>query len=190
MVEKTSRLQEYKYAAVVIGIGVLALLILIFVALVPSWKKLSKTTEDLKSAQAEQEKLIVKLDNLKQLKKKEKELEEKNAKVLAALPEDNDVSRLFVEFEGIAESSGLAVKSVSESAATGTTPTGSIIVPVSYTISATSPDYASLKSALSKFEEALRLISITGVDVSASSGEGGGLSVNFSVTAYKRGATK
>jgi Tfp pilus assembly protein PilO len=191
MVKKESQFEEYKYAALMIGGGILVAILLVSLIGIPIWKDMQKNTATAKARQDEYKMLSDKLENLKKLSEKEKELKEKNAKVLAALPEDKDVSRLFVQFENIATQSGLTVKQVSEGGAAGTatqapasTTTGDII-PVVYQVSATSKDYNSLKTALTNFEKALRIVSIDSFDVT--NGESG-MNINFNITTYKRGA--
>lgn len=188
MVKKSNHYKEYQYLAIAVGVGILATLLLTFVGLVPSYKGMKKTTADLKAAEAKRDNLVERLNNLKNLKEKEAELKEQNAKVLAALPEDKDISRLFVEFEGIGNASGLSVKQVTEGGTAATAADASAaIIPVTYQITASTVDYLSLKNALSKFEQALRILTISSFDASAS---GNTVNVNFTVNAYKRGQAK
>jgi Tfp pilus assembly protein PilO len=184
MVENKSKLKDYQNSIIVIVAAIFISLILVFLVLVPGWKSMTKTSEELKSAKTEQDRLVQKLENLKGLKEKEAQLKEQNAKVLAAIPVDNDVSRLFVEFEGIARDSGLTIKTVTEDP--GSENKG-LIIPVAYTVLTDAPNYPALRDALSKFEKALRLISINGVTVSASQDHMG---IDFKLTAYKRGGNQ
>lgn len=170
--------------------SILVFILLLVILGLPLWKDLKKNTKEASETKIQLTLLKEKLENLKKLSEKEAEIKEKNAKVLAALPEDKDISRLFVQFENIATQSGLSVSQVSEGGATaatdGTAPDQtSLIIPVTYQVTATANDYASLKTALSSFEKALRLVSID--DFSATKGDPG-INLNFNITTYKRGA--
>jgi Tfp pilus assembly protein PilO len=189
MVKKSNQFKEYQYLMVAVSIGVIGGLLLIFIGLVPSWKGMTKASQDLASAQTKRDNLTERLTNLKGLKDKEAQLKEQNAKVLAALPEDKDISRLFVEFEGIGNASGVTVKQVSEAAATVAAGgnASAAIIPVTYQISASAANYGALKDSLLKFEQALRLLTISNFDASKS---GSNLNVNFTINAYKRGPVK
>lgn len=190
MVKAENKTSQYKYAIIVTVGSILLVLILGLTVGRTTWNSFSNTLEELNVKREVLAKLETKLENLKKLKDKEAELKEKNTKVLAALPEDKDVARLFVQFEGIAAASGLNVKRASEATATSdagaqaTTPTqSSVVKPVTYTISSDMPAYDALKNALSKFEQALRILSLTTVDINKSTESG---DVTFTVTTYVR----
>lgn len=191
MVEHENKTGQYKYAAIVIAGSILLVLILGLTIGRTMWNSFSSTLEELNTKKEILAKLETKLENLEKLKDKEAELKEKNAKVLAALPEDKDVARLFVQFEGIASASGLNVKRASEFGATsGSAPAAAaaqvqseIVKPVTYTISSDMPSYDSLKNALAKFEQALRILSISSVDINKAAGSG---EVTFTATTYVR----
>lgn len=188
MVEKDQKAESYKYALFIIAGSILVAVILVALIVRPMWNNLVATNKQLKLKRDDLSKLETKLENLKKLKEKEKELIEKNAKVLAALPEDKDVARLFLEFEGIANQSGLSVTRVveatSQNSQSNTVATSSLVKPISYGINAKSPGYGPLKSALGKFEQALRILSISTVDIRTMEGN---LDINFSVNTYTRG---
>lgn len=189
MVKKEkSQFEEYKYAIIVIGSSILIAIILLFIVAIPLWKDLSKNSGTLKNYKEELTMLEDKLANLKELSNKEAQLKTDNAKVLAALPEDKDISRLFVQFENVANQSGIVVTQVTESKtanSTGTNDTGQAgsITPVIYKVTAMATDYASLKNALANFEKALRIVSISEFDVALNNSS---LGINFTVTTYKR----
>jgi len=191
MVEHENKTGQYKYAAIVVAGSILLVLILGLTIGRTMWNSLSSTLNELNIKRDTLVKLEEKLENLKKLKDKEAELKEKNAKVLAALPEDKDVARLFVQFEGIASASGLNVKKASESGTTtGTAPDAAttqvqsdIVKPVTYTISSDMLSYDSLKNALAKFEQALRILSLTAVDINKTTDSG---EVTFTATTYVR----
>jgi hypothetical protein len=188
-----SKIDEYKYAVSMIAGSILLALILIFAVGKPLFDGMQKTAADLKDKKETLAKMQVRLENLKKLKDKEADLKTQNAKVLAALPEGKDVARLFVQFEGIATASGLSVKQAGEgtAAASGGTQSASpastgtsLVKSIGYQVTATSPDYTSLKNSLAKFEEALRLLSVSGVNISKS---GDSLNVSFNIITYTRG---
>lgn len=185
MVEKKNTIyQDYKLAIIFGGGGLLILLVLIFAIGLPLLNNMNRTSAELKEKKEELTQLNSKLDNLKTLSEKEADLKTQNEKVLSALPADTDVSRLFVQFENIANQNGLNIASVAEAGkVSSTTPSGSL-APVTYTVTGTIRDYGSLKAALAKIETALRVLSVSKVDVSYS---GGSLTGTFDVTTYVRG---
>lgn len=192
MVKQKSQLEKYKYPALVISGTIIAALLLGFFVTKPMWDNMQKTLSDLDAERNTLSALETKLENLKSLKSKEAELKEKNAKTLAALPEDKDVSRLFVQFENVATQNGLTVKQVSEGSGSGAAPTtqdqtspNAVIVPVTYQLTGNGTGYDSVKNTLANFEKALRLVSVTSVDITSNPGE---FIVNLSITTYKRGA--
>jgi Tfp pilus assembly protein PilO len=183
---KTSKWQEYKYS-IMVGVGsAFLLIILVFAVGGPLFSQFKKTNALLKEKRSVLAKLEEKLTNLQNLKSKEAEIKEKNAKVMAALPTDKDVSRLFVQFENIANQNGLSINSVQEGGTGGAAASDTASVrAVSYTVSATTADYGSLKNALAKLEEALRILSVSKVEANAGT-QGVGLSVNLTVSTYLR----
>lgn len=191
MVEKNQKINEYRLALIFGGGAFVIALILIFAVGLPIYNNYSKTASELKTQKTSLQALEDKLSTLKTLQSQEETLKKQNETVLAALPEDKDVSRLFVQFENIANQNGLAISSVSEGG-TGATPAATskpsgTLTPVTYTVSATATDYDHLKQALSKIQSALRVISIDKIDVS---GTGGSLTATFNVTTYVRGTAK
>jgi Tfp pilus assembly protein PilO len=185
--KKNQTFTDYKMAILFGGGATLVILILFFAVGMPLYKNMQKTSAELKAKKIEQAALETKLENLKKLQEKEADLKSQNEKVLSALPEDKGVSRLFVQFEKIAKDNGLDITSVSESSqGTVTAPAGTL-APVTYVVTGNVRDYKSLKAALSKIETALRVLSVSKVDVS---GTGSNLSTTFNVTTYVRGTGK
>lgn len=183
--EKDSFFEKYKYPIIAIGGSVILALVIIFAIIRPMWGSTSNVLAELKTKKVTLVNLTEKLENLKKLKNKEAELKEKNAKVLAALPDDKDVARLFVQVEGVAAAGGMSVKQAGEGGAdTISNNAGAIIKPVSYQVSATAPNYDSIKNTLLKFEQALRLLSISNLEVTK--GGGSDLSASFTITTYVR----
>lgn len=185
MVEKkTNPFEEYKYS-VLVGVGSFILFMaLIFAVGKPLWTSYKKTSQTLKEKKAVLVKLEEKLDNLKKLKSKETEIKEKYQRVLNALPTDKDVARLFIQFEKVANDNGLLVTSIQESGgSTSSTQAASDTVrAVSYTMNGTATDYKSLKGALGKLEEALRILNVSRISISSS----GNLNSSITVSTYLR----
>jgi Tfp pilus assembly protein PilO len=191
MVNKNTKINEYSYIVAVMGGAMLVALILVLVAGKPLYLSLKQTNRELDEKKLVLEKLETNLVNLKGLASRKVEIEERNKKVLAALPANQDVPRLFVQMERIASGAGLQITNVSEGSsadsAAQTSPIGvATITPHFYTITGKAENYGSLKTSLQKIETGLRLVSVEKLDIqSAQSGKG--LSVNFIVKTYSRG---
>lgn len=184
---KNSKFESYKYAILVGAGSFLVALVLIFAVGQPMWKGMQSTAKKLKDKREVLAKLEDKLDTLKKLKEKESEIREKNKRVSAALPTDKDISRLFVQFETVASQNGLIIESVQESVAVpGAAATGSSggVRAVSYSVAGSSKDYASLKRALVKLEESLRILNVSKVETN---GQPGKLDVDLTVSTFIRG---
>lgn len=185
MVDKTNQsvLDKLKYPAIVIS-GTVILVIVLAVALgQPAWKSYTKSRDELKQKRAVQEKLEENLLALQDLKEKEEDLKKKNDQVIKALPTHKDVSRLFVEFERIATENGLNINGVQETTL-GEQPAPGSVKPAVYNVKASTSGYPSTKEALKKIEGALRILSVSGINIS---GTGGSLTVDLEVTTYLRG---
>jgi Tfp pilus assembly protein PilO len=186
--EDNNQLKDYNYAIIAITASVILFMVILFVGTIPLWKDFQKNSETTKTKKTELAALETKLTNLKKLSEKEADIKDKNSKLLAALPTDTDVPRLFVQFENIVTQSGLSVTRVSgdQTTAVTTTKSGSTtVVPVNYQVNTKASDYSSLKNAITNFEKALRLVSISKISIS---GTNGNYTVLFSVTTYKREA--
>lgn len=180
---KTNSIEEYKLPVVLVGGAVIISLLLVLLLGRPLWKGMQAKRTEVKSKREVLAVLEEKLENLKKLESRKEELKEKNSKVLAALPTDKDVARLFVQFESVAAQSGVSVKQVTESSeAEGEQ--GSVVKKLVYQVTSSSNGYSELKSALSKFETALRLLSISEMDLTSSETQ---LSGNLKVTTFVRG---
>lgn len=188
MVNKKSKFGEYKYPILMIGGSIIVAILLVSLIGLPLWNDLKKNTGDIKTTKSELDLLTEKLVNLKGLSSREAELKTKNEKVLAALPEDKDISRLFVQYENIAAQSGITVKKVSEGSESAAPTTGNesseLIIPVTYKIIGNATDYMAFKNSLTNFEKALRLVSIDSFDISNNTKD---FNVTFNITTYKRG---
>lgn len=180
--DKKQSTLEYQYPLIAIGGAlVVSLLLAIFIGR-PVYSGMKKNSQELKEKKAVLAALETKLANLKVLKDQEAELKEKNEKVLAALPADKDVSRLFNQFESLAAASGVTIKKVAE--ASTTTTTGSeLIKPVGYQVTADARDYNSFKNLLLKMNDALRLLSVSDLSVTKTEK----MDVILNVSTYVRG---
>lgn len=189
---------ENKYMVTVMGAAIFLSLALGFIVGKPLYDSLQKTGAELNEKKETLEKLEVKLATLKTLESRRTELEKRNQKVIAAFPDDKDIARLFYQFEAIATSAGVEIKSVNESSTTAgavnpnsentiDTPdptNNAIISPVSYQVSASADSYEKLKNALINIEESLRILSIDSLQVQNESGK---LNINLVIKTYKRG---
>jgi len=190
MVSKNTKINEYAYIVAVVGGAILIALILVVVVGKPLYSSLKQTNKELDEKKLVLEKLETNLINLKKLESRKTEIEEKNKKVLSALPTNQDVPRLFIQLERIAASAGLQITSVSENTSTSEAPVTKVITitPHLYTIAGTASSYGSLKTALEKIETSLRLVSVDKIDINSAQERGGGsLSVTFVVKTYSRG---
>lgn len=181
---KTSSIEEYKLPVILVGGSVIISLLLVLLLGRPLWNGMQQKKIEVKSKREVLAVLEEKLENLKKLESRKEELKEKNAKVLAALPTNKDVARLFVQFENAATQSGVTVKQVSESGDAETNQQSSVVNKLVYQVTSTTGGYSALKTALSKFETALRLLSISEMDLTSSETQ---LLGNLKVTTFVRG---
>ncbi len=184
MVGKKSLLGENQYIILVTSGAILATIFLIIVILRPLWANVQQSQKELTSEKAVLEKSEKNLAALQGLSGRKDELTNQNEKVLAALPSDKDVPRLFVQMEEIATRSGLAISTVSETTDASSNTTG-LVNQVKYQVNGTANSYAALKQSLSDIEKALRLLSVNKIDIQSK--EDGSLNINLTVTTYKRG---
>lgn len=192
MVDTKQKLKEQKFPFIIITSAVLLTILMSIFVVRPLYKGIRKNSVELKEKKSVLLALETKLENLKKLKEKEAELKEKNEKVLASLPADKDVARLFIQFENIARESGLNISKVAETnlATTGTTTTNnnnSILNKVTYNVTGNAGSYGSFKDAVTRLSTALRLLNITEISLTDNSGK---LEAVLSVDAYSRGEAK
>lgn len=187
MVKKDTKLTEYGYIAGVIGGALVIAIILGLVGIRPLYVSLRKTNLEVKEKKLVLQKLEDNLANLKSLDSKKAELEEKNQKVLSALPAGKDIPRLFVQMERIAAAAGLQIGHVSEAQGTvALEQNTSQIVPLYYQVTGNANNYESLKTALKNIEEGLRLISVDSLNVQAAP-SGDALTISLTVKTFSRG---
>lgn len=184
---KESAQEVYKFPIMVVGAAIMVSLVLSFFVVRPMYSDLRAKSKDLKNKQETLAALENKLENLKALKEKEAELKEKNKKILAALPEKKDVPRLFTQLESVASAAGLGVEKVAESTAPteAAAASSTVVSRVNYQVDAKTGTYSTVKGALIGIDEALRLLSVSGVSITSANNS---LSVVLDVVTYSRGA--
>lgn len=182
--KKQNQFEDYKYIVMMLGGSIVISIILIFLIGRPLFSSIKETSRELEDKQQKVEKLEIKLKNLKNLEFKKEELKKQNERVLAALPEDKDISRLFVQFESIFSESESSIISVNESKDSQEEGAQKIVKPVTYQITGNTKSYGALKNALGKIESALRILSVKSIKID---GAGSNLNFSFTVSTYTRG---
>lgn len=187
MVKKETKLNEYGYIVAVLAGSIIIALLLTLVAVRPLYLSLKKTNAEVKEKKIVLQKLEENLANLKSLDSRKAELEEKNQKVLSALPLGKDVPRLFVQMERIASAAGVQISGVSEAQGTvATVAEAGQIMPLYYQVTGTANNYRSLKTALKNIEDSLRLVSVDNINVQNAQ-TGDTLSISLTVKTFSRG---
>lgn len=183
-----NQIKKYRYPLLIISAAIVVAIGLIFAIGRPLYADLKKTAEELRAQEDVLAKKEEKLSTLKSLQDKEEELKKENQKLLAAIPEDKDVSRLFAQFEKIARESGVKIESVQESSHNneGEEINSEYLQEINYNISATAPNYSALKKMLSNLEGALRLLSVSAFDAGLNNNDE--LSLSLTITTYQRRA--
>lgn len=126
--------------------------------------------------------LKAKQEALNKLKGQETQLENDSQTVSNALPTQADIGRLFIQLDSIAKASGGNLKSVTTSSSADNTANG--VTAITYSIPLDMPNYFAFKQFITNAQGALRLLSIDGVGVNASST--GALTLNISARSYTR----
>lgn len=178
-------INDYKFPVIVISVAVIVATALALFLGRPLWNGMQEKRKELKAKKELLTALEVKLENLKSLASREQELKEKNAKVLAALPTDSDVSRLFVQFEKVGAGNGVTVKKVSESTQNATAQ--GTIKQLGYEVFGSANSYPNFRSAVQKFQTALRILGIEGFEISQSGTSGKSLESKINILTYTRG---
>jgi len=183
--------EKYYWFIGVLVASVAFTFILIFFAIVPSFKGIKKIEGEIKAKKAELSVLEEKLGKLKDLKTRESELKEKEAVVNKAIPTKKEIGELFIQLEGIINETGGSNDSIAEgqSGSGGSTAPGGLVSGIessSYGYSVAFPDYKNFKKFLERSENALRFISLENFSVSNSDNS---FSVNLSYKTYYRSQT-
>ncbi|PIZ00372.1 hypothetical protein COY62_03150 [bacterium (Candidatus Howlettbacteria) CG_4_10_14_0_8_um_filter_40_9] len=181
------------YPAAMVAGAVLVSIFIGFFIIKTQYNTGVKLSSDIKSKEENLQKLETKLTKLQELKSKEVELIQKKDRVLAALPQDQDVSRLFVEVEKMISDTGAFVESAKEGSgvqtASSATSATNVNMPgiknYSYDINFTTSTYESIKNSLDNMEKALRLVNLDSFKIGADA-SGNGFKVTFGMKTYSR----
>lgn len=192
MVAKLNK-ENYMYPAAMVVGAVLVSIFIGFFIIKAQYNAGVKLSADIKEKEENLQKLETKLTKLQELKSKEAELIQKKDRVLAALPQDQDVSRLFVEVEKMISDTGAFVESAKEGSgvqtASSATATTNVNMPgiknYSYNIDFTTSTYESIKNSLDNMEKALRLVNLDSFKISTDA-SGNGFKVTFGMKTYSR----
>lgn len=193
MVEK--KIEKYYRAIGTIVVALIVSLILIFVLIVPSFKGIGKTNVELKARQGDLKILTQKLEKLKELKVKEKDIREQEKVVNGAIPTKKGVGDLFVQLEGLMAESGGSTNGINESGGASAGPststpsvssalTDASLVSSDYTYNVNFPNYDNFKVFLDASEKAHRFIHLNNFKVSK--GQDNVFTVALSYKAYYR----
>jgi Tfp pilus assembly protein PilO len=196
MVELEKSNKQNRYTLAVVGGAIFISIFLGFLIGRPLYQNIARSSQELKEKQLTLKKLENKLVALKQLESKKEELEKKNALVIAAIPDDKDLSRLFYQLEAIATSTGVRIDSVNESApikavvtssdnaSRDTTQSTTLVSPISYTVKGKSTSYSDIRRFLDSIEGSLRILSVNNIKINENQGT---LTVELKINTYKRG---
>lgn len=181
--------KHYKYAATVISGALLGSLVIIFLIFRPLLNANKSTALEVKDKKELLNALENKLNRLKELKVKEESLLVQRDRVLVALPEDKDVSRLFVQIENMITDAGASVESTNEGTAAVTAVAAAPEVKISginnytYGVKFKTSTYESIKNIITNLETALRIASLDSISIDSSSNS---FSVNMNIKTYSR----
>ncbi|MCX6328225.1 MAG: hypothetical protein NTZ85_01740 [Bacteroidia bacterium] len=184
--------KQYLFAITISLLIVFVIIAAFFLAIKPLYLKSKKISAELKVKQEQLQELKDKKVKLETLKDKEGQLKKDAENVKNALPSDSDVGRLFIQLDDIIKTSNGSTKSISGSSGTTTTAgtpmetiTNSVgITTTSYNTTVDFPSYFEFISFLNKMENALRLVTINNINVSAN--ESGLISTTLDLVTYTR----
>lgn len=184
------------YPYIILACSIIVALLAVFFVMKPVFEDMQKKDKVITNKRSNLNILKDNLEKLKELSSQDKEWKEKADLVLAAMPESSDKGRLFMELEGLASGSGLYIDSIREetSVGAGTTSTqsqdsgGASSVQLSggaselkYTITL-SGSYDAVKNFLTYSEKALRILSISKIDITSK--EDGSLNTQITLSAF------
>lgn len=184
MVEEKEEKLDLKYISIVVGCSLILGLILTFTLGTFAWKEMTAARAEAKTRATVLSDAETRLANLKTLSSKAETLKTQNQTVLAALPQDKDISTLFVQFEQIGKQTGVDISTVAE-ANSNVVPASGMVQAAGYSLSGKADAYQSIKEALSKFQSALRVLSISSLEISGNTAKN--LDVKLEITTYLRG---
>lgn len=189
MVEKENKQENnFRFAIMVVVGSIFMSLVIGLVGGKYYYDQMTTNGAELKAKKLTRTELEEKLTNLKALKPQEEALKEKSKKVLAAIPDDKDLSRLFKQLEDISQASGVTVSKVTEvnNLATGIAQNQTAnadVSPIIHELTTKIADYNALKTSLAKYEDALRFLSLTQIEVDSRENS---IEGKYTISTYKR----
>lgn len=182
------KIKKYYYALTVGGatfVGVIVLSLIISQMFTQS----RKLTDEAIAKSAKLTQLQDKKKILDKLSSRETELKKSADTLAAALPDDKDIGRLFIQLNGVIVDAGGSIKgiaggSVAEAAQTSSSDVGTNLKRYSFTLPVNLKSYEAVKGLLTKTKQALRLMDVT--SVSMSSPDGGTMDANITINTYSR----
>lgn len=183
MVTNPTKENIYKFPILVISVAVLVSAAIAYLLWNPVVGSLKKSTAELRYKKAELKAVETDLKNLKALEGKKEYIKVQNEKLLAALPRDRDIPRLFVQFENVARASGIAISKAGEATNQDSSASTGTIAGFTYDLSGYASGYTTFKNLFTNMENALRLSGITKFNVSKT---GETLNVELSLNTYAR----
>ena len=181
--------KKNNYAIILIAGTVVVGLLVAGLGVYPLYQTAAATTKQADQKSAELKALQDPKAILDGMKNKEEELQKSAELVASALPEQKDVGGLFIQVNALADKNGGTVHSMSGSGVVAanaqTTNTGfSGIQKYAYSVPISFGNYSSFKSFISESKNALRLLNIT--DVALSANETGSIEAVLNITTYAR----
>jgi len=182
--------KKYNYALIVGAVTFFGTLLLLGFVIYPLYGLASTVTKEYDQKNQELTDLKNKKVVLDKLKNEESTLRKQADTVASALPESKDVGRLFIQIDALAKNSNGTIKSVTGSNGTVTTATKSAgtgftgIQKYTYTVPVSFKSYTDMKNFISQSKNALRLLNIDNVGITA--GDTGSMDVNMTITTYAR----
>lgn len=173
---------KYTYVLVLAGIVAAVSLIIFFVGIMPLVKRDLSLHQELSGKRNELASLNQKKGQLDKLADKLPDLQEKEKVAVAALPQDTDKPQLFREIESLASGHNLSVQGISEIAGAGGSSAGVSEIDFSTSVVGS---YSDFKDFLDAVNNALRLVSVTPLNVSVSNGNQ--ISVGLVIKSYYKG---
>ncbi len=208
------KFEKYYWTLGVVVITLIAMFILILFIMVPLFKGIGKSGQDLKTNKQELSLLKDKLDKLRVLKDKESDLKDQENVVNGAIPDQKDVGGLFVQIDGMiaaANGSTTGIKEASanssassapaattasgaqsSAAVSGESATGSSGINLTssdYSYDVTFPSYNDFKNFLSISENAHRFVYLNSFQVDTSQGDSFKVSLNYKAYYRQSGQT-
>lgn len=167
-------------------ISLIIAIILIFVFVVPSWNALGIIKNELSQKQIELKQLKQRLNVIDKLKTKYQKSESEIQKVFLALPKQEDIPNLIVQFEALAEMQGLILDSISfgqvdkgdtqsKTKATGVVQNEDGVIKTSSSLRSLNVDmglsgsYANFKSYLNALANNIRSMNVESISFNANS---------------------